>query len=103
MLSETYSERPVLICGGIITSLGFTLASFARNITELTLSISLVGGIGCAMAFGPATVIVGHYFKRRLGIANAMQLMGGSVGQLTIPVSSFLLRKSENLKLVPKS
>lgn len=43
-------------------------------------------GCGCSFAFQPSLVILGHYFRRRLGLANGVVTAGASIFSMVLPV-----------------
>lgn len=51
-------------------------------------------GTGASLAYTPSLVILGHYFKRRLGLANGIVTAGSSVFTSIMPyvMSAFLER-----------
>lgn len=42
-------------------------------------------GCGCSFAFQPSLVILGHYFQRRLGLANGVVSAGSSIFSMSFP------------------
>lgn len=54
----------------------------------------IVFACGCSFAYQPSLVILGHYFKKRLGLVNGIVTAGSSVFTITLPfVLSGLLHK----------
>lgn len=43
-------------------------------------------GCGCSFAFQPSLVILGHYFQRRLGLANGVVSAGSSIFSMSFPL-----------------
>lgn len=43
-------------------------------------------GCGCSFAFQPSLVILGHYFQRRLGLANGVVSAGSSIFSISFPL-----------------
>lgn len=53
----------------------------------------IVFSCGCSFAYQPSLVILGHYFKKRLGLVNGIVTAGSSVFTITMPfVLSALLK-----------
>lgn len=54
----------------------------------------IVFACGCSFAYQPSLVILGHYFKKRLGLVNGIVTAGSSIFTITLPfVLSGLLSK----------
>ncbi|KAM7414141.1 hypothetical protein PAMA_019117 [Pampus argenteus] len=75
-LSEHYSHRSVVTMGGLICSLGVVIGAFARNLTELYLTVGFLNGFGCALIWTPTVTMLGFYFERRRPMANALSSAG---------------------------
>lgn len=51
-------------------------------------------GIGAGLAYTPSLVILGHYFKRHMGLVNGIVTAGSSVFTFIIPtLMEYLIRK----------
>uniref|UniRef100_A0A3B4ZUI9 Monocarboxylate transporter 2-like n=1 Tax=Stegastes partitus TaxID=144197 RepID=A0A3B4ZUI9_9TELE len=75
-LSARYSHRTVVMMGGLICSLGVALGAFARNITELYLTVGFLNGFGYALTWTPTVTMLGLYFEKRRPMANALSSSG---------------------------
>ena len=54
----------------------------------------IVFACGCSFAYQPSLVILGHYFKKRLGLVNGIVTAGSSIFTITLPFAlSGLLEK----------
>lgn len=54
----------------------------------------IVFACGCSFAYQPSLVILGHYFKKRLGLVNGIVTAGSSIFTITLPFAlSELLQK----------
>lgn len=74
------------LCGGILTSGGMFLSSFCtHNIVGLYLTYGVIFGAGSALAYTPTLAILGHYFKRYLGIVNGIVTAGSSIFTALLP------------------
>ena len=49
------------------------------------LTYGVLFGAGTSLAYNPSLVILGHYFKRRLGLVNGLVTAGSSVFTFTLP------------------
>ncbi|KAM9854301.1 monocarboxylate transporter 13 [Aulostomus maculatus] len=75
-LSTRYSHRSVVITGGLMCSLGVATGAFARNLTELYLTVGLLNGFGYSLTWTPTVTMLGLYFQRRRPVANALASAG---------------------------
>ena len=73
----------------------FTLYCSSLGLRYFTYGI--VFGCGSSFAFQPSLVILGHYFRRRLGLANGIVTAGASLFSMGLPV--FLNKVVEPLGL----
>ncbi|XP_043819512.1 monocarboxylate transporter 11 [Dromiciops gliroides] len=91
-LSTRWGARPVVMVGGIITSLGFILSAFASSLLHLYLGLGLLAGSGWALVFAPALGTLSRYFSRRRVLAVGLALTGNGVASLVLaPVLQLLL------------
>ncbi|XP_064408934.1 monocarboxylate transporter 13-like [Latimeria chalumnae] len=75
-LSNQYGERPVVMFGGLLASVGMLLGSFATSLQHLYLSIGLLSGLGWALVFTPSVGSLTRYFKRRRTLATGLAFTG---------------------------
>lgn len=65
-----------------------------RSLGPLYFTYGIVFACGCSFAYQPSLVILGHYFKKRLGLVNGIVTAGSSIFTITLPfVLSGLLEK----------
>ncbi|XP_038562661.1 monocarboxylate transporter 2 isoform X2 [Micropterus salmoides] len=76
VLSARYSHRSVVIIGGLMCSLGVVFGTFARNLTELFLTVGFLNGFGYALTWTPTVTMLGLYFEQRRPLANALASAG---------------------------
>ncbi|XP_033759548.1 monocarboxylate transporter 7-like [Pecten maximus] len=79
------ANRPFVIIGGILAFASYLLSSFVRTPELLVLTIGFLFGSAMAFTHGPALVMLGKYFDKRRGMANAVMNFGGSFGRLVLP------------------
>ncbi|XP_063124722.1 monocarboxylate transporter 11 isoform X7 [Rattus norvegicus] len=83
-LSTRWGARPVVMVGGVLTSLGLVFSAFARSLLHLYLGLGLLAGSGWALVFAPALGTLSRYFSRRRVLAVGLALTGiGGVVQAT--------------------
>ncbi|XP_053563659.1 monocarboxylate transporter 7 [Bombina bombina] len=76
ILSNRFGHRPVVMLGGFLVSLGMILASFARNIVEMYITIGVVSGLGYCLSFLPTLTILSQYFEKRRSLVTAVASTG---------------------------
>ena len=79
MLCDVIGIRKVSIVGAVIGGSGLVCCAFVNQLEVLYFSYGVLVGIGSAFTYCPATIILGHYFSRNLGIANGISESGSSV------------------------
>lgn len=57
----------------------------ARSLGLLYFTYGIVFACGCSFAYQPSLVILGHYFKKRLGLVNGIVTAGSSIFTITLP------------------
>ncbi|XP_068236064.1 monocarboxylate transporter 12-like [Palaemon carinicauda] len=85
-LVEEFGFRTTAYVGTIMIFAGILSTAFADSPWLLLVSFSLVTGTGNGIIACLAYSIVPHYFKKRLGVANAIMSSGVSIGQAVGPV-----------------
>ncbi|XP_013406562.2 monocarboxylate transporter 14-like [Lingula anatina] len=84
-LANIFTARKVVICGGLLSSLGLILSAFPPHIYYLFFTFGIVAGIGAAFGATPSAVIVGQYFHKKRALANSIASMGAGIGSLVLP------------------
>lgn len=65
-----------------------------RSLGLMYFTYGIVFACGCSFAYQPSLVILGHYFKKRLGLVNGIVTAGSSLFTVTLPfVLSGLLER----------
>lgn len=65
-----------------------------RHLGPMYFTYGIVFACGCSFAYQPSLVILGHYFKKRLGVVNGIVTAGSSIFTISLPfVLSNLLEK----------
>ena len=76
---ERYGPRTVTIAGGLLTGLGWLLASTATSIEALYIVYGVIGGIGVGIAYGAPVAVAARWFPDRRGLAVGLALLGFGV------------------------
>ncbi|KAK3589658.1 hypothetical protein CHS0354_015159 [Potamilus streckersoni] len=82
---ELFTQRKVVMLGGLIGAVGLSLSAFLVNIEFLIFTFGGLYGFGNACIFGNGLIMLGNYFSKYRSIANGIGLSGASVGQFAIP------------------
>lgn len=73
---ERYGPRNITIIGGILTGLGWLLASFATSVPMLYIMYGVIGGIGVGIAYGVPVAVAARWFPDRRGFAVGLTVLG---------------------------
>ncbi|KAJ8389145.1 hypothetical protein AAFF_G00123510 [Aldrovandia affinis] len=79
VLVNCFGCRPVMMVGGIFASLGMILASFSTSILHIYLCTGVITGLGLALNFQPALIMLNRYFSERRPLANGLAAAGSPV------------------------
>jgi len=95
ILSDKFGIRRTAFFGGFIATLGMFLSSFCiDNIEALCFTYGIMFGGGAALVYSPSVVIIGHYFKRRIGVVSGVVAAGSSVFTAPLPhVLTYVLKQ----------
>ncbi|XP_035880464.1 monocarboxylate transporter 10 isoform X2 [Phyllostomus discolor] len=86
VVTDTFGCRKTAIVGAAIGFTGLLSSSFVSSIEPLYLTYGIIFACGCAFAYQPSLVILGHYFKKRLGLVNGIVTAGSSIFTVLLPV-----------------
>ncbi|XP_076373748.1 monocarboxylate transporter 10-like isoform X2 [Tachypleus tridentatus] len=86
ILIDKVGIRRTAFLGGFLSSLGMFLSSLINHLEVLYLTYGVVLGCGASLAYTPSLVILGHYFKQRLGLVNGLVTAGSSVFTTVLPL-----------------
>ncbi|WP_330202447.1 L-lactate MFS transporter [Cyanobacterium sp. DS4] len=84
--------RIMTAIGGLIVGIGYILASFAPNITLMTLSYGVIAGAGVGIAYGVPMAVVAKWFPDKKGLAVGLTIIGFGLSPLiSAPLSNQLI------------
>ncbi|XP_055544353.1 monocarboxylate transporter 10 [Wyeomyia smithii] len=87
ILTDKIGLRRTTLCGGVLTCGGMFLSSFfTHNVSALYFTYGIMFGLGAALAYTPSLAILGHYFKKYLGLVNGVVTAGSSVFTAIMPI-----------------
>uniref|UniRef100_A0A8C0QHG8 Solute carrier family 16 member 10 n=1 Tax=Canis lupus familiaris TaxID=9615 RepID=A0A8C0QHG8_CANLF len=98
VFTDMFGCRKTAVVGAAVGFIGLMSSSFVSSIEPLYLTYGIIFACGCSFAYQPSLVILGHYFKKRLGLVNGIVTAGSSIFTILLP---FLLRfLTDNMKHV---
>ena len=72
----------MVIVGGLVTSLGLLLSSFANSLSFIYLTHGVIVGFGTGISYLPALVMVAYYFDKKRSFATGIATCGSNLGAL---------------------
>ena len=90
ILVDRFGIRLTACVGAILATLGMVASSFVSNLEVLYLTYGLLLGVGSSLIYNPSLVILGHYFKKHLGVVNGLVSFGSAVFTIVLP---FMLKE----------
>ncbi|XP_018394624.1 PREDICTED: monocarboxylate transporter 10 isoform X3 [Cyphomyrmex costatus] len=86
ILTDKFGIQTTTFVGGAIASVGLLLSSLLTTKVELLfLTYGVMYGLGASLAYTPSLAILGHYFKKYLGLVNGIVTAGSSVFTTLLP------------------
>lgn len=86
ILTDKIGLKTTTFVGGVLMTVGMMLSSILyHNIYLLYLTYGVMFGLGSALAYTPTIAILGHYFKRYLGIVSGFVTCGSSLFTIILP------------------
>jgi len=73
---DIYGPRKIIMAGGILTGLGWILASFSTSVLMLYILYGVIGGLGVGIAYGAPVAVAARWFPDRRGFAVGLVLLG---------------------------
>ena len=90
VLVDLMGIRTTALVGVVIATAGMLASSFVTTIELLYLTYGVLTGLGVSLIYTPSIIILGHYFKRHLGIVNGVVAFGSAVSTMVLP---FVLKR----------
>ncbi|XP_036270472.1 monocarboxylate transporter 10 [Pipistrellus kuhlii] len=97
IFTDIFGCRKTAVVGAAIGFIGLMSSSFVSSIEPLYLTYGIIFASGCSFAYQPSLVILGHYFKKRLGLVNGIVTAGSSLFTILLPLLLRVL--TDNLDL----
>lgn len=73
---DRHGPRNMTILGGVLTGLGWFIASFSPSVLLLSLMFGVIGGIGVGIAYSVLVAVPAHWFPDRRGLAVGLTVLG---------------------------
>ncbi|XP_002738534.1 monocarboxylate transporter 10-like [Saccoglossus kowalevskii] len=86
VLTDKFGCRKTAMVGAVIAFIGCISSSFAKRPEYLFITYGILLGTGASFAYTPSLVILGHYFKKRLGLVNGLVTAGSGLFTIVLPI-----------------
>ena len=83
---SAFSERHSAVIGSALAAAGVFWSSYVTNVDLWFLTWGLFVGVGTSLLYAPSIVILGHYFRRKLGLACGIAGLGASFLTTFVPI-----------------
>ncbi|MDG6257903.1 MAG: OFA family MFS transporter [Methanomicrobiaceae archaeon] len=92
---DEWGPRKTTVVGGVLTGLGWLLASMAGSVEMLYVVYGVVGGAGVGIAYGVPVAVSARWFPDRRGLAVGLTVLGfGFSAFLTANIAGLLIAAS---------
>ncbi|XP_013886133.1 monocarboxylate transporter 10 [Austrofundulus limnaeus] len=85
VFTDIFGCRITAVGGAAVGLVGLLASSFVKSLGVMYFTYGIVFACGCSFAYQPSLVILGHYFKKRLGLVNGIVTAGSSIFTITLP------------------
>ncbi|KAL0624002.1 Monocarboxylate transporter 10, partial [Plecturocebus cupreus] len=79
VFTDIFGCRKTAVVGAAVGFVGLMSSSFVSSIEPLYLTYGIIFACGCSFAYQPSLVILGHYFKKRLGLMESCSVSQAKV------------------------
>ncbi|XP_068161460.1 monocarboxylate transporter 12-B [Antennarius striatus] len=94
LIANRWSCRVSVMVGGVLASCGLLLSSFSTSLELLYFSMGIMTGVGFALCYTPAIVMVGVAVGRRRALAYGVAMSGSGIGTFVLaPVVQLLIER----------
>lgn len=91
-LVDTYGCRKMTMVGGVLSCVGFVLASISPSIEWLYLTFGILAGLGLGIGYVTAVVAVAFWFEKKRTFATSIGASGTGIGTfIYAPFTQYLL------------
>ncbi|CAB3253075.1 unnamed protein product [Arctia plantaginis] len=93
-LVDRYGCRSMTILGGIISTLGFVLASISTTIEMMMITFGVIAGVGLGLVYVTAVVAIAYWFEKKRNLALGLGACGTGVGTfIYAPLTQYLIEE----------
>ncbi|KAF6728357.1 Monocarboxylate transporter 10 [Oryzias melastigma] len=85
IFTDIFGCRITAVGGAAIALVGLLASSFVESLGLMYFTYGVVFACGCSFSYQPSLVILGHYFKKRLGLVNGIVTAGSSFFTILMP------------------
>ena len=79
ILADRIGIRKVGCFGGLLCTIGLISSAFVEKLELLYLTYGIFLGVGGAFIYSPSLVILGHYFRKHMGLVNGFVSFGSAI------------------------
>ncbi|XP_063428759.1 monocarboxylate transporter 9-like [Mytilus trossulus] len=83
---EKFGERPVMILGGILNLIGYSVSTFVTSFPLLYATMGIIPGLGISFSRVSIVIAVNRYFQKAKMLSVSFGVVGASVGMLSFPL-----------------
>ncbi|KAM3960607.1 monocarboxylate transporter 14 [Aphomia sociella] len=93
-LVDRYGCRSMTILGGIISTLGFVLASISSTIEMMMITFGVIAGLGLGLVYVTAVVSIAYWFEKKRNLAVGLGACGTGVGTfIYAPMTRYFIKE----------
>lgn len=79
ILADRIGIRKVGCFGALLSTVGLLSSAFVTQLELLYLTYGILIGVGGAFIYSPSLVILGHYFRKKMGLVNGLVSFGSAL------------------------
>ncbi|KAF6075899.1 solute carrier family 16 member 4 [Phyllostomus discolor] len=91
IIGERYGEKTTSLLGAFLVSGGYVISSWATGIPFLLFTMGLLPGLGSALLYQSALLMITKYFKKRLALSTAIARSGMGLAFLLAPFAKAMI------------
>ncbi|KAJ8729857.1 hypothetical protein PYW07_016895 [Mythimna separata] len=93
-LVDRYGCRSMTILGGIISTLGFVLASISTTLEMMMITFGVIAGLGLGLVYVTAVVSIAYWFEKKRNLAVGLGACGTGVGTFVYaPMTQYFIEE----------
>ncbi|CAH2980077.1 unnamed protein product [Chilo suppressalis] len=93
-LVDRYGCRSMTILGGLISTLGFILASVSTTLEMMMITFGVIAGLGLGLVYVTAVVSIAYWFEKKRNLAVGLGACGTGVGTFVYaPMTQYFIEE----------